>query len=211
MSEEMITAVGLPDPEKLKQDFLNACRTYIVSEDRQQGLERLLKWLEKNGFYTAPASTRFHGCYPGGLAEHSLDVLEYALRMLPLCEPYRIDPESVAVAALFHDVCKVNFYRIAKKNQKIKDRWKEVDTYIVDEKLPFGGHGSKSVYIVSTCMMLKADEATAINCHMGAFDAPANNVNVISQAYERYPLAWLIHVADEAATYIRKRNKPEEE
>lgn len=68
--------------------------------------------------------------------------------------------------------------------------------YTFKEDFPYGGHGSKSVF-----MTLSDEEAVAINCHIGLFDQGAN-VAAIGSAYERYPLAWLLHVADEAATYL---------
>ena len=113
--------------------------------------------------------------------------------------------ESLAVAALFHDVCKVNLYKVDKRNQKIDGVWREVPVYVIEEKFHFGGHGSKSVFLVQQFMKLTTEEAAAINCHMGFSDGSATTVRDVSSAYQQFPLAWLTHVADEAATFLLDR------
>ena len=189
----------MPNIEEQKQKFLALCRDNI----HRDGLEELLGWLEKSDFFTAPASTRFHGAYEGGLCEHSLDVYDMALKGANGFGLI-LDAESIAIAALFHDLCKVNFYKPDTRNQKINGVWTVVPCYTVEEKFAFGGHGSKSVFLVQQFMKLKTDEAAAINSHMGAFpggDAVRDSAN----AYEAFFLAWLIHAADEAATYLLER------
>ena len=68
----------MPDLEKQKQEFLTLCRENI----KRDGLEDLLGWLQKSDFFTAPASTRYHGAYEGGLCEHSLDVYHMAKKAI---------------------------------------------------------------------------------------------------------------------------------
>ena len=163
----------------------------------------MLNWLQRADFFTAPASTRFHGAYEGGLCEHSLDVYRMALKAAAAYD-LSFDSESLAIATLFHDLCKVNFYKADKRNQKINGVWQEVPCYTIEEKYQFGGHGSKSVFLVQQFMKLKIDEAAAINCHMGA--APGGDaLRDSSNAYGAFPLAWVVHVADEAATYLLSR------
>ena len=98
----------------------------------------------------------------------------------------------------------VNFYKKDVRNQKINGTWQEVPCYTIEEKYCFGGHGSKSVYLVQQFMKLKTDEAAAINCHMGATSG-GDSVRDTSNAYSAFPLAWITHIADEAATYLLKR------
>ena len=119
--------------------------------------------------------------------------------------PTPIPEESLAIATLFHDVCKCNLYKTEYRNQKIDGEWQQVPAYTVDERFPFGGHGSKSVYQVQYFMKLEPVEASAINCHMGFSDGSATTVRDVSKAYQEYSLAWITHVADEAATYLLKR------
>ena len=186
--------------ESQKQEFLTICRTSI----RRDGLEGLLDWLCKADFFTAPASTHYHGGYAGGLCQHSIDVFQYAKRLLFLMDKQPSE-ESVAIACLFHDLCKVNLYKVDKRNQKINGEWKEVPYYVIDEKFHFGGHGSKSVYLIQQFMKLTTEEAAAINCHMGFSDGNPTAVRDVGNAYHQFPLAWIVHVADEAATFLLKR------
>ena len=55
----------------MKEEFLKILRTI-----KRDGLEDFIKFLENTDFFTAPASTRFHGDYAGGLVEHSMKVYE---------------------------------------------------------------------------------------------------------------------------------------
>lgn len=190
------------DLEEQKERFLAVCREVI----HRDGLEELLEWLGKSDFFTAPASTKFHGAYEGGLCEHSLDVYGYA-KKLAFLSPKPLSEESLAIAALFHDVCKCHMYRTDYRNQKNRTtgEWERVPYYITDERFHFGGHGSKSVYQVQYFMKLENSEAVAINCHMGFSDGSANTVREVGAAYQDCPLAWIIHAADEAATFLLDR------
>ncbi len=183
----------------LKEKFIAICNEKI----QRQGIEDLMSWLEKSDFYTAPASTRFHGSYPEGLVEHSLNVYGEALRLLKAYPEIEVPDESVAIAALFHDLCKVNFYTVEQRNRKNETgQWEKYDAYSINERFCFGGHGSKSMFIVQHFMPLTNEEAVAINCHMGAYD----NKDV-GNAFDQFPLAWIIHVADGAATHIIENKK----
>lgn len=187
--------------EEQKQRFLNICQ----SEIHRDGLKNLLEWLASADFFSAPASTKYHGAYEGGLCQHALDVYDYALRIAPLYDK-PLSRESLAVSALFHDLCKVNFYVTDYRNQKKTDgTWEKVPYYTIDEKFVYGGHGSKSVFLIERFMKLTLDEAVAINCHMGFSEGGSNVLLTVGKAYEKCPLAWVIHAADEAAAYLLER------
>lgn len=176
-----------------KERFDALCETI-----KRGGIHELMEWLGTTDFYTAPASTRFHGAYAGGLLQHSLNVYDELKRLLNAYPEVKCSNESAVICALFHDFCKINLYTTEKRNRKNEfGQWESYDAYKKDEKFCFGGHGSKSVFLVQHFIKLTPEEAVAINCHMGAFD----NENVGS-SFEQFPLAWLTHVADEAATYI---------
>lgn len=182
-------------------------------EISRPGLGDLLDWLDKSDFFTTPASTRFHGSHEGGLCEHSLAVHDrikvmnnaymfMAVEGDPITSQAPVN-ESLAIVALFHDICKVGSYKTEMRWRKdAKNKWEQYPTYKFDEDFSFGGHGSKSMYLIMNFMKLTPDEATAINCHMGAWDQ--SQYSNPSPAYEKCPLAWILHVADEAATYIDK-------
>jgi len=88
---------------------------------------------------------------------------------------------------------------------EINGEWQQVPVFVTDERFHFGGHGSKSVYQVQYFMRLEPAEATAINCHMGFSDGSSATIRDVGNSYQDNPLAWIVHVADEAATYLLVR------
>lgn len=165
------------------------------------GADRLLNWLETTDFFTAPASTRFHGACEYGLVMHSINVY-HAMMQHFFTEGE--NAESYAICGLLHDLCKANFYKVSTRNVKndATGRWEKVPFYQVADQAPYGGHGSKSVFIVQSYVKISMEEAAAINSHMGFSDQ--SSMTEISNVYNVNPLAWALHVADEAATYIDK-------
>lgn len=161
------------------------------------GLGAVLAWLEESSdFFEAPASTRFHGAKPGGLARHSIDVYYNLRRLVKTYTRGEISEDSVALVALLHDVCKVDFYKPTTKRQKGQDGvWRDVPGYIVEDKLPMG-HGEKSLYLLlQHGLELTDEEAAAIRWHMGPY-ADKDQINTMSAAFDRYPLALFLHMAD---------------
>lgn len=183
--------------------FLRIARDNIERE----GIDDLLDWVTNTDFFTAPASSRYHGAYKGGLVDHSLNVYKRLQELRGFfAEDMEIpvDPESVAIVGLFHDLCKIGCYKVSTRNAKNETtgQWEKVPFYKFEEDFPFGGHGSKSVYLVQHFMRLEPWEAAAINSHMGPWDR--HDYGSPGQVYEQNMLAWMLHVADEAATYIDK-------
>lgn len=116
-------------------------------------------------------------------------------------ELYRMDysEETVALVSLLHDVCKMNFYSVDYRNAKNEQGvWEKVPYYTINDRLPYG-HGEKSVYIVSGFMRITREEAFAIRYHMG-FSGNEDR-NSIGSAFEMFPLAFALSVADMEATY----------
>lgn len=183
-----------------KERFLDLC-----SQVKREGIEDLLAWLETTDFFEAPASTRYHGSYAGGLLEHSLNVYDELKRLLKAYPEVQCSEETAIILSLFHDLCKSGCYTIEKRNKKTDEgKWIVVDTYVFNEQFSYGGHGSKSVYLLMKYIKLTDEEAVAINCHMGAYGENPQNVG---QSYEQFPLAWLLHVADEAASFIQEKRE----
>ena len=176
---------------------------------KRPGADLLLEWLETNDCFTAPASTRFHGTHPGGLCEHSLNVYHCLVDYLQrerVQELYGLEysDESVAIVALLHDLCKANFYKKGIRNVKNEatGQWEKVPSYSVEDMFPYG-HGEKSVFLIERFMKLKVEEAVAIRWHMGGFDdAVRGGSFALSGAFEKYPLAVKLHIADLEATYL---------
>ena len=139
---------------------------------KREGIKDLMGWLESTDFFTAPASTRFHGAYEGGLAHHSLNVYSQ-LESLADWYGYRDEysRETLAIVALFHDVCKVGCYKTEMRWRKDdRNQWEQYAAYRFQEDFAFGGHGSKSMFLVQNFIKLTPDEAVAINCHMGQWE-----------------------------------------
>lgn len=185
----------------LKQEFLKL----VGLEIKRDGIADLTRWLEGTDFFTAPASTKYHGAFEGGLVLHSLNVYSHLRR---LCQWYECDAprESIAIVSLFHDLCKVGCYKIEMRWRKNEaNQWEQYPVYAFNEDFAYGGHGSKSVYLVQNFIKLTPDEAAAINCHMGQWDA--TTYSNPSPVYESNKLAWLLHVADEADAYITDKKE----
>ena len=112
--------------------------------------------------------------------------------------------ESFALCALLHDLCKANYYKLGTRNVKNEEtgRWEKVPSYSVDDRFPYG-HGEKSVYLIQKFVRLKTEEAIAIRWRMGGFDeAVMGGCRAQGEAYDRYPLAVKLHIADLMATYL---------
>ena len=186
-----------------KEEFLSIYQNNILRE----GADKLLEYLDspQSDFFTAPASTRFHGSYEGGLLEHSVNVyhcLKDYLSRERVKEMYQLSfsEETIAIVSLLHDLCKVNCYTKGTRNVKDKNGvWQTVPTFEYQDEMPYG-HGEKSVYIISGFMRLTREEAFAIRYHMGfSGNEPANNVGA---AFEKYPLGFALSTADMEATYF---------
>ena len=192
--------------EKRDNEFITTYRAAI----KREGADKLLDYLiSKSDFFTAPASSKFHSDYEGGLLDHSLNVYHRLLRLVEreYGEGWKdvISPESVAIVGLLHDVCKINYYKVSYRNVKKDGVWEQQPYYTIEDELPYG-HGEKSVYIISGFMRLTREEAMAINWHMGGFDDRVKGGSyTVGHAFEKYPLAVLAHSADFLATYFDEK------
>ena len=185
-----------------KEEFIEIFREKIT----RPGADALLDYLEnKSDFFTAPASARYHGAYAGGLCDHSLNVYHCLVDYLArerVQELYGLEysPESVAIVALLHDVCKTGCYRQGSRNVKGPDgKWQAVPTFFYEDPLPYG-HGEKSVYVVNGFLRLTREEAMAIRWHMGF--SGTEDSRLVGKAFAKYPLAFALSVADMEATYF---------
>lgn len=195
-----------------REEFISLLRS-----TERKGIDNVIKCLESTDFFDAPASTVFHGNYPGGLLDHSLNVARVALRlktsMLDLAqdaaERRRLEAaladDHIIIAALLHDVCKANVYKpVTKYRKDSRGQWETYDSYDVDySELPLG-HGEKSVIRLLRCgLQLCNDELLAIRWHMSAWDLPFQSHEAksnISAARDSSPLVTIIQAADGLAT-----------
>lgn len=202
--------------EKLVNEFER-----LLFSTKRPGIEKLVDYIRKTDFYTAPASTKYHGCHEGGLLEHSLNVYK-CLMAKKNSETWRevfqnITDENIIITALLHDLCKTNFYVVEVKNKKEYSEtgtkmdsngrydWVSVPAYTIDDKNPMG-HGDKSVIMIMNFIKLVANETYGILFHMG-FTLPKEEWNTLSAAIQKYPFALAVHEADLEATYLLEKEE----
>ena len=191
--------------ESYKEKYIEALKS-----TNREGINDLLSWLtDETDFFTAPASAKTHGAFEGGLLVHSLSVYNILKNFSKNIPDAKQD--AIAISALLHDICKVNFYVKGARNVKIpgERRWEEVEVYNIEDSLPFG-HGEKSVYLAMRYIKLTDEEALAIRWHMAGYDDSARGyAGGISQAaaFTKYPLAAALAIADMYDTYIIDQRK----
>jgi hypothetical protein len=137
----------------------NLILNYLSTIDRP-GMQDLIKWLQESDFFTAPASTPFHRAYPGGLAEHSSNVLLLLMKRASEYDVFAaLVPDSIILTALLHDVCKIGLYSLSGSKYRLNfDVLKE-------------GHGRRSVALISRFIALEPQEKSMIFYHMGPYGA----------------------------------------
>ena len=181
----------------MKEKFIELLRS-----TNREGIEDLIAFLDKTDFFTAPARTRFHGSFEGGLLEHSLkvyEILDYKVKHCVI--DMNVSEDTIKLVALLHDICKLNFYKVDYRNAKnALGEWEKVPYYTIDDTIPYG-HGEKSVMMISEYIKLTPEEKYSIRWHMG-YTEPKELYNTIGSAYKKYPLALLTHEADLEATYL---------
>lgn len=184
---------------------------------KRPGVDKLMDYIRKSDFYTAPASTKFHLSCESGLLQHSLNVLD-ALRGLldenqvnedgtemwfyivaghPVIQ---ISDESLIIIALLHDICKTYFYSTSTRNVKNEKtgKWEKVPFYTVNDLMPLG-HGPKSAMLVKNYIKLTSEEMYAIWWHMGFTDQNTDTLS-LTAAIQKYPIIWALHTADMMAS-----------
>ena len=181
----------------MKEEFIE-----LLKSTKREGVDEIINFLEKTDFYKAPASTRFHGNYEGGLLEHSMKVYEILKHKVKNSViDINVGDDTLIIVALLHDICKANYYKVDFRNAKNeRGEWEKVPYYTVDDTIPYG-HGEKSVMMITEYMKLTSEEKYCIRWHMG-FTEPKELYSTISLAYKKYPLALLMHEADLEATYF---------
>lgn len=182
---------------------------------KRDGAASMLYWLDSNGFFTAPASTKNHGAQPGGLAAHSLNVYKRLFEITerdvfggtdgaPLAEDVL---ETVAILGLLHDVCKVGVYHKADPFKAVLEN--KMDPYTFRDPFPLG-HGEKSLFLITRHMALTEEEALAIRWHMGAYDdAVKGGSRSMTEAMNLTPWVWRLQEADMCAAWIDERGAAE--
>lgn len=180
--------------DERKKEFLDLIEKALAPDDA----EHLLHSLVARGFFKAPASGKYHGCYEGGLADHSIEVTKALLYYTENLGLKWKDPRSPYLVGLLHDVCKCDEYRITKDGVE----------YV--KNLLLTGHGEKSVILAQQIVagfnveypMLTEEELLCIRWHMGAF-CDSNQWGNYSTACTKYPNVIFTHTADMYASKVK--------
>lgn len=221
MTEQMI---------RNKERYLELISSITVPDSDIQGL---IKWLEASDFFIAPATTRYHGSYDGGLCAHSLCVYDNLVKLSNMFalipeKKWEVDeegkyiPESahvvmqsiysedtLKIVALMHDIGKANHFTTFMRNVKNEDtgKWeqrKEFKIREAGERFIYGNHEQNSEFITHSFFPLSVEESSAILNHLGGMGADSSQ-NIIPTIYTKYSLALLLHMADLVACYIDEK------
>lgn len=189
----------------------------LLLKTNREGIQEVIENLEKEGFYTAPCSRKFHGNYAGGLVEHSYNVYKqmvYQKKVQVKINPEleeKLPDESIIISALLHDVCKMDNYDLIDKWRKdSNNKWESYKGYDYSDDSEPLGHGEKSVIkLLVWGLKLTPDEIAAIRWHMGAFDRSdyGDSKRGLDKAFDKYPLALLLHVSDMLASRFNDKKK----
>ena len=151
-----------------------------------------VKDLDEMGFFTQPASTKYHGAYEGGLFDHSIATARALVDLTKKLGLTWEREDSPYIVGMYHDLCKCDNY--------IKDI--ETDKYIFNPDIVIPGHGDKSVMITQKFLNLTSEEILCIRWHMGAYETDPKMWNYYGKAIENYPNVLYTHTADMIASKI---------
>ena len=165
----------------------------------------LLNYLDNSGFYEQAASTKFHGNYRGGLFDHSLEVTKKLLELTEKLDLKWQRPESPYIVGMFHDLCKIDEYKIeVTKEGKVNFGEEDVVGEEVEiEKVSdtiIKGHGDKSIIYLSQFLTLTEEEILCIRFHMGAYNT--EDWNSYDKAIKQFETVLWTHTADMYASKV---------
>ncbi|KEI12772.1 HD domain-containing protein [Clostridium novyi] len=177
----------------------------LLKSTERPGIEIIIQYLNETDFFVAPASTKYHGNFDGGLAEHSLNVYNLFKKKNEQFD-LGLSSDTLIITSILHDICKVNFYKKQPRWRKNdKGKWESYEGYICENDFSIG-HGEKSVIKLMQFIKLSKEEIVLIRWHMGGFESKENQKD-ISNSYNLYPAALALHTADLEASYILEETK----
>ena len=195
--QEIMTKEELEEQKEMILDLLRSTE--------RDGIDKLTDYLsDSTDFFTAPASTRFHNNFSGGLAQHCLNVYENFKSLLEI-KGVEMSEDSIIICALLHDLCKCNTYVVETRNRKNEQgQWEKYNIWAtnkdVDIPLP---HSSRSIAIIRKFIKLSIKEELTIFYHMGPYGGEDYEYrNMLKAANEKYPQTVLFYVADTIASYL---------
>ena len=200
-----LVACAPEKPEVMRKDIEDTIDTF--QSDGLKKIVREMLRLTGDKLEWFPAAQRLHHAERSGLLHHTTSMLNLA-RHVVAAYPF-LNAELLYAGVILHDLCKIHFYQPGTRNVKNPDtgRWETVPTYVIDERFPIG-HGEKTNFIIQNYMKLKPEEAIAIRWHMGEFDnAVKGGDRSLNKAWEKYPLGFMLHMADMMASHLDEVDK----
>lgn len=175
----------------------------LLRKTKRNNIDNVIDWLDKSDFKFAPASTKYHNSFKGGLLKHSLDVYYHMYDFNNYIKFFDIPEDTIIITSLLHDVCKVNCYGVDYRNMKNENgEWVKVPFYTWEEQEALG-HAEKSIFMLYECgVQLTKVERAMIRNHMGFSND--ENTNRVSKLFSQCPQALILHWADESATFIEE-------
>lgn len=176
---------------------------------KREGIEDLIQFMEDVGFFTAPCSGGNHLCKEGGLAEHSVNVMQSAERLgvaLLGGADYNKVQDSVIIAALLHDLGKCGDYdkQLYVENTLKSGKRSEAKPFKRNKDLTNVPHAVRSIKLATLFIDLTEDEEWAILTHDGLYDFMKYEIT----GHETW-LSMLIHWADMWSSKILEGNSGE--
>lgn len=169
-------------------------------EDRKPGITKLAEHLDKHGFFDAPASTKFHSSFKGGLVEHSYKVYQLMSDMVKRLNILASD-DTIFFCCILHDICKVGAYL-------------RTDTggYYWNSEQP-KGHATLSIERIKLFVSMSSEEEDIIRYHMGLYgtkeflgqDKGEYTLPELVDGWNRTKLAKLMHMCDDACNQWLER------
>lgn len=170
---------------KLTDGQIQSIHDEIVSllrSTRRHGIDSVIEYMEKNGFFIVPASVHHHHNWKGGLAQHSLDVYYKSKAQ----NDGSVSNDSLIISCLLHDICKSDELCYDKEGNLCRSKEKN------------RGHGARSVSILDKCRLDMLDsEYRAIRWHMGGHNAHSEE-NAEVNATRRERLWQILHYVDKS-------------
>lgn len=175
----------------------------LLKSIQRKGMDKLIQFLEDSDYFSAPASTKYHGAYERGLSIHSHNVLR-CFRHKNKVYKLGLSDETIILVSLLHDICKVNFYT---KQQRWKkddnNKWESYEIYAIEDSFPMG-HGEKSVIMLLRFIELTDLEIALIRWHMG-FSVPKEEYIMLNIALQKYPEIAALYSADLEASFLLEK------
>lgn len=178
-----------------------------LKKTERPGIDDLLAYMDEIGFFKAPASSGNHSNGEGGLAEHSLNVMNMIEKFGVAAlggDGYNTIQNSAIIAALLHDLGKCGDYgkqmyvpnmikdgRPTKSEPEQKYKQSEAKPWKRNPDLLPIDHSTRSIKLATLFIDLTEDEEFAIRYHDGLYE-PAN----YSVKGHETQLYMLLHWAD---------------